>query len=225
MSIKLLIKKVFPGLVNFINGIYLWMIPNIFIFNRKKWGKCGKDVRIGAPLIITNKKNIYIEGKCGIGAGGKFITHTGKIIIKNYTVLAYNVTIVTGNHTPTVGIPQYELGRSHINDKETDIIIHEDVWVGTNVTILSGAELGRGCIIGACSLVNKPIPPYAVVAGVPSRIIGVKFSLNQIIKHEQTLYNENERTNIDYLESLFETIYKNCKVLGTSNINYNSTNL
>ena len=218
MSIKLLIKKVFPGLVNFINGIYLWMIPNIFILNRTKWGKCGKDVQIGTPLTITNCKNVFIEEKCRINSGGRFIIHTGKLIIKNNTTLSYNVTIVTGNHTPTVGTPQFELDHLHINDKESDIIIHEDVWVGANVTILSGAELGRGCVIGACSLVNKPIPPYAVVAGVPCKIIGVKFSLSQIIEHEQKLYTDYEKTNIDYLKSLFETIYKNCKVLGTNQI-------
>lgn len=212
---KRCIKKHFPLLTSYLNGIYLWMLPNIFVLNRSKWGKCGDNVQIGTPLIITNRKNVFIEGKCRINPGGKFIIHTGNLIIKNNTTLSYNVTIITGNHTPTTGIPQFELDHLHLNDKETNIIIHEDVWIGANATILAGAELGRGSIVGASSLVNKPIPPYAVVGGVPAKIIGVKFSLEQIIKHEQILYKENERINIDYLKSLFETIFRDCKVLGT----------
>jgi len=52
------------------------------------------------------------------------------------------------------------------------LIIGDDVWVGANSIILSGVtEIGKGAIIGAGAVVTKEIPPYAVVAGVPARII------------------------------------------------------
>ena len=68
-------------------------------------------------------------------------------VLKKYSVLAYGCTIVTGNHTPTVGIPLSRLVHSHINDVEKDIIVEEDVWCGANVTMLSGAHIGRGAVL------------------------------------------------------------------------------
>ena len=66
--------------------------------------------------------------------------------------------------------------------------IENDCWIGTNVTLLPGAYIGRGSVVAACALVNKTIPPYAVVAGIPAKIIGCKFNLEQILKHEEALY-------------------------------------
>ena len=68
---------------------------------------------------------------------------------------------------------------------------------------MSGSVLGRGCIVGACSMINKPIPPYAVVVGSPAKIVGVKFSIEQILKHEEILYPKEERLTREYLEELF----------------------
>ena len=59
-----------------------------------------------------------------------------KVTIKKYTSIAANCTIVTNNHRSTVGIPQFLLGATHINDKSGDVCINEDFWVGTGVIIL-----------------------------------------------------------------------------------------
>ena len=59
--------------------------------------------------------------------------------------------------------------------------IGHDVWIGCNATILRGVTIGDGAVIGANSLVNKDVPPYAIVGGVPARIIKYRFS-NEIIK-------------------------------------------
>lgn len=56
-----------------------------------------------------------------------------------------------------------------------------DVWVGANATILRGVSVGDGAIVGANSLVNKDVPPYAIVAGSPAKIIKYRFS-EEIIK-------------------------------------------
>ena len=106
------------------------------------------------------------------------------------------------------------MGASHINDTSTDLHIDEDVYVGTNVTILEGAHLGRGCIVGACSTVTKPVPPYALVVGSPAKIVGVKFSIDQILEHEKALYPEKERFSRVYLEELFAKYVEGKKVFG-----------
>ena len=101
-----------------------------------------------------------------------------------------------------------------MNDKEEDVIIEEDVWVGANVTILKGVIIGRGCVIGANTLVNKSLPPYSVAVGCPARIIASKFSKEQIIKHEQVLYSENERFDMKTLDSLFTEFFVDKRHIG-----------
>ncbi len=54
-------------------------------------------------------------------------------------------------------------------------VIGNDVWIGCNATILRGVRIGDGAVVGANSLVNKEVPPYAIVAGSPARIIGYRF--------------------------------------------------
>lgn len=56
------------------------------------------------------------------------------------------------------------------------VIIENDVWIGTRATILDGVSIGNGAVVGAGSLVTKNVPPYAIVGGVPAKIIGYRFS-------------------------------------------------
>lgn len=184
---------------------------------RSQFGYCAENAIIGYPLRVYNPKGLYLYENTKLLNGSCIInTRKEKVVIKKYTVVAANSTFVTNNHISTVSIPQFLLGQSHINDKSADIIVGEDCWIGTSVTILVGVHLGRGCIIGAGSVVNKEIPPYAVAVGSPARIIAVKFSISQIIEHEKALYPEEERLSLDYLTQLFKTYYEGKKIYGTS---------
>lgn len=58
--------------------------------------------------------------------------------------------------------------------KETPTI-GNDVWIGADVLILSGASIGDGAVVAARSVVTKPVPPYAVVAGNPARVVKYRF--------------------------------------------------
>lgn len=181
-------------------------IYNIQIRNKlKSLGNAGKGVMIGLPSTIANPQLVYLHDYTRIHQQHIIYNYTGKFIMKEYSVASIGLLVVTGNHTPTVGIPQYLLGASHINDKEKDIIVEEDVWIGAKVTLLAGAHIGRGAIIGASSLVNKDIPPYAIAVGSPTRIIGAKFTIEQIIEHEKKLYPTEKRLSKEYLNNLFNT--------------------
>lgn len=61
-----------------------------------------------------------------------------------------------------------------------DIIIENDVWIGAKSTIMSGVKISNGAVIGACSVVTKDVPPYAIVVGNPGKIVKFRFSESQI---------------------------------------------
>lgn len=182
---------------------------------RSALGSSGANSQIQKPCYVTFPKTIHMEENTVIRRGATILNnHHEHIYIKKYTVISTNCTIVTNNHKSTVGIPQCLLGASHVNDVSKDLVIAEDIFVGANVTIMSGGDLGRGCVIGACSLVTKPIPPYAIAVGSPARVVGVKFTIDQILKHESILYPPEERMSREELEALFEKYYQGMKPYG-----------
>lgn len=60
------------------------------------------------------------------------------------------------------------------------VTVGNDVWIGTGAMIMGGVSIGDGAVIGAGAIVTKDVPPFAVVGGVPAKIIRYRFSENQI---------------------------------------------
>jgi len=66
-------------------------------------------------------------------------------------------------------------------------IIEDDVWIGHGAIIIAGVTIGRGSVVAAGSVVNKNVPSYAIVAGVPARVVKWRFDKNEIYHHEYLL--------------------------------------
>jgi acetyltransferase-like isoleucine patch superfamily enzyme len=113
-----------------------------------------------------NEENRIIIGKrVFIGMGCEFNCNT-KITVGDDCLIASNTTFVDTGHEISKG--------SKINTQPCivgEIILEEDVWVGTNCIILKGVTIGKGSIVGAGSLVNRSIPEYQIWAGSPARFI------------------------------------------------------
>lgn len=203
-----LIKHLPNGLIAFFSRYFRNTIA-------KRYGN-PKKIQISAPLSI-NPRFIKIEDYVRIQNDVHLITSEAKLFVKKYTAIGAGCYIIPGSHIPTVGVPQY-LSILHINDAQRGITINEDCWVGAESMLLSKCCIGRGVIVAARSVVTKDIPPYAVVAGNPAKIIATRFTIEQIIEHEKLLYPQNERLSYQYLEDLFKNKYTNLKAIGTSSI-------
>ena len=71
-------------------------------------------------------------------------------------------------------------------DNKGDIVVGNDVWIGYEAVILSGVTIGDGAIVAARAVVTKDVPPYAIVGGVPAKIIRPRFP-EDVIKRLQSL--------------------------------------
>lgn len=79
------------------------------------------------------------------------------------------------------------------------IIVEDDVWIGYGAIILSGVTIGRGSVVAAGSIVTKSIPRYSIVGGVPAKVIGKRFTKEQILEHEKILCNDSNYSGSKYV--------------------------
>jgi acetyltransferase-like isoleucine patch superfamily enzyme len=66
--------------------------------------------------------------------------------------------------------------------ERSDIYIGSDVFIGSNVTVLDGVTVGDGAIVGAGAVVTSDVPPFAIVGGIPAKVIKYRFRPDQIEK-------------------------------------------
>ncbi len=91
----------------------------------------------------------------------------GPITIGNDVMMGPDVTILTGSHETSDTTRPMRLQGGSIRP----VVIEDDVWIGMRAIILPGVRIGTGAIIGAAAVVTRDVPPFAVVAGVPARVL------------------------------------------------------
>ena len=170
---------------------------------------CGHNVSIKPSTSnIKGITNCSFGNNVRIHPYATIFTTDAKLIIGNYVALGPKVTIMTGNHiTNTIGQFMWNV---HVKTEgyDKDVIIEDEIWVGSNVTILSGARLGRGMVAAAGCIINKPMPPYSIVGGVPAKVLKFRFTIDEILQHEKILYPENKRFTREQLQEIFQKYQK-----------------
>lgn len=163
--------------------IFFYNLPNsryLPLFNKLR---CWYLTRVLKVLVsdpnnkIENRVYISDASKITIGKNVRINENVfiQSAVIGNNVMIAPNTAILSSTH-------RYERLDIPMVDQENIFgmppIIKDDVWIGRNVVIKHGVTIGCGAIVGACSLVTKDVPDFAVVGGVPAKIIKFRKSIN-----------------------------------------------
>jgi acetyltransferase-like isoleucine patch superfamily enzyme len=166
------------------------------------------------PRVHLGKRNNLVMGEhAAMYTESRISTHRGRFVIGAHSGAASDLVVMTGNHMSLKGrwlhdVMDADKDRLDKNHKyDGDVIVEEDVWIGTNVTLLYGSYIGRGAIIGAGSVVRSKVPPYAIVIGNPAKVIGFRFTPEETIEHEMALYKESDRLKLEKLEKNYMKYY------------------
>lgn len=152
----------------------------------------GKNSTFGRGTVLWAPNRMIIGDHVYIG---KYCTLQADIKIGNHIEIANNVGLigkydhdyskvgVSIKDAPWIGDKEYDF-----KGKDQEIVIEDDVWIGYGAVIFTGVTVHRGAIVAAGSVVTRDVEPYTIVAGNPAKVIGTRFSPDEIKEHESILY-------------------------------------
>lgn len=176
------------------------------------------------------KRVFFIENvKVGKGTYGYIDVYndvsTSRLNIANFCSIADGVVFLLGHDHPMNNVSSFPFRAKVLNIcyseavSKGDIIIDDDVWIGFNATIMSGVHIGQGAVVAAGAVVSKDVPPYAIVGGVPAKVIRYRFcpevieflltldygALDEqmISEHVEDLYGEIDGMELEEIKKLF----------------------
>ena len=147
-------------------------------------GKTGEHIIVEQPFRCDYGKNIEI-GENFFANYNLVILDVGKVKIGDNVQFAPNVAIYTAGH------PVHPDSRNSGYEYGIDITIGDNVWLGGNVVVLPGVNIGNNVVVGAGSVVTKDLPDNVIAVGNPCRII------REITEDDRDFYFKDRRFDVD----------------------------
>ena len=135
-------------------------------FLRMMGAKIGKRPIFYPGVWIEPGRNLVVGDDVDF-ALDVLVVSSGGVTIGDRVLIGYRTQILSTNHV----IPHRDCKTFYSGHVHKPVVIGDDVWIGGNVVILPGVTIGEGAVVGAGSIVTKDIPPFAIYAGVPARLI------------------------------------------------------
>ena len=130
--------------------------------------KIGKGSTIHTKTRFYNPRNIII-GEDTIVGEGAVLDGRARLIIGSHVDIASEVMIYNSQH---------DIENENFTAVDKPVVIEDYVFIGPRAIILPGVTIGKGAIVAAGAVVTKDVPPYAIVGGVPAKIIGERKNKN-----------------------------------------------
>ena len=192
--------------------LYLIKAKIRITLDRRKWRKNNRHNNT-LPINVFDHSVVsvgnYSYGDLNVMANG----NRQHLKIGHFCSIASGVTFVLSADHPLEKISTFPFKTMclGITDSEAvskgDIIVGDDVWIGQNAVILSGVTIGQGAVIAAGAVVNKDVPPYAVVGGVPAKLIKYRFDQSIINKMIKIDYSKLDKEIImEHLDELYAPV-------------------
>jgi acetyltransferase-like isoleucine patch superfamily enzyme len=131
----------------------------------------GPDCGISPDAVFSNPERIeigarvLIGSRCHVWAGPL----RGRVVLGDDVLLGPEVLLTAASYRFNDGAPVTKQPMD-----EADVIVGNDVWMGAHAIVLPGARIGDGAIVAAGAVVRGVVPPMAIVAGVPARVVGAR---------------------------------------------------
>lgn len=209
--------------LKFIKNYIIRNLKIDLIFFKLKWRLKNRN-NATLPVNLFNDSLVLVGNKSygpltvhSSGASGEGLE------IGNYVSIASGVKfILGGNHntnTFTTFPHKYMTwGQGVEATSKGPIIVHDEVWIGTDSMILSGVTLGKGSIVAAGSVVTKSVPAYSIVGGNPAKVIKYRFDeeiisqikdidfnaipWNDLVSHQELFYKELDADTVKQIKKL-----------------------
>lgn len=211
------------------------VILHVLLKLKYRKGKCrllsynvAKDVQLG--YCCTIGKKAYIDRNVKIG-NCSYVNATqletileSNTVIGDFCSIAPGVVIGMGNHhidnvvtthpilfdkyySNVMGMDENKIKLDGLKDKSEITKIGSDVWLGARANIKRGISIGNGVVVAAYSVVTKDVPDYAIVAGIPAKVIGYRFTEEQrkilMINESKCFWNWEK----DFLKKNMDMLY------------------
>ena len=139
----------------------------------------------GFPLLSIDRDSYIVQAEIHSGINFRVEIGCHCIAIGRGTALADNVLLMIDQDHDFSSVVQSATSILHGHTarktrRRGSIVIQNDVWIGSGVTIMPGITLHNGCIVAAKSVVTKDVPPYAIVGGNPARVLRYRFGKDTI---------------------------------------------